>query len=747
MEVKKMARTKQLKLICVFIFVLAMCLFSINTSSVHADQSDVDSIIQIFEENRVGIGVTEEFKTDKNSDNTIKDINVATGLDGDILNVYPKITGVAIYMPNMSRTGHTFCGWDYGYLNSEGEFISCSEPWWHADEENGIEADYSALLSAKTKLTYNLCTCTNPMHKLTKDGALGTDEVLFYHETYFKAIWDDTPEIEMELNIIFNPNDDYTELGLYALSEANLSVPEGAETEFNQNEGMLSKAIGLYSNVGVLPEIAREGYEFLGWYTEPIDGILVTETTIFESTLIENGKVTVYAHWKNLNPSNLVLSAQVGSSIYTASNGMSETLAWSNKPVTITGKARDNGDGIALTELYRERSDQTYYASKNYLDRDGIQTSLVEQFFSNYNVEGTTSFMFAVNDMELVDTGSIDRILEGRAISDTLTVKLDMTAPKITTFTVDINTFENLTQSATTPVANWNGFNLYKASDYGAKINIEVTDENETLYDPTDVSNIKYMWLRIYDTNNYDATNADTLLNSTYRDYELIANEYDEIDVSITESININVDFHNIMNLSYELHIIDMAGNETIETKQIERMPEIVTKAKRTTEDLSLDEDEFLPGYKGELYIYTTGWVDEVELAWPEYIIKAALFDESMNILKMDYNVTLNMIIDSVDTDPNLLYLDAEGETTGFTRCYVFDFWIPFYLTKSVNPDYLNIEANDFAILPIASTATKYIVNDILGEEIIETVIAESNLLIKIGHGSIIDKIRTSILN
>ena len=45
---------------------------------------------------------------------------------------------------------------------------------------------------------------------------------------------------------------------------------------------------------GVLPEPIREGYLFLGWYTEPEAGEQVTESTV----LTQSGDLTLYAHWE-----------------------------------------------------------------------------------------------------------------------------------------------------------------------------------------------------------------------------------------------------------------------------------------------------------------------------------------------------------------------------------------------------------------------------------------------------------------
>ena len=46
--------------------------------------------------------------------------------------------------------------------------------------------------------------------------------------------------------------------------------------------------------VGSLPEPQREGYDFLGWYTSPTGGIVITRDTVVKED------VTYYAHWEEL---------------------------------------------------------------------------------------------------------------------------------------------------------------------------------------------------------------------------------------------------------------------------------------------------------------------------------------------------------------------------------------------------------------------------------------------------------------
>ena len=47
------------------------------------------------------------------------------------------------------------------------------------------------------------------------------------------------------------------------------------------------------SKIGKLLNATRNGYEFLGWYTDPIYGVRIDDNTI-----LPDSDVTYYAHWK-----------------------------------------------------------------------------------------------------------------------------------------------------------------------------------------------------------------------------------------------------------------------------------------------------------------------------------------------------------------------------------------------------------------------------------------------------------------
>ena len=52
-----------------------------------------------------------------------------------------------------------------------------------------------------------------------------------------------------------------------------------------------NKRLALGEKYGVLPTPEYAGYTFDGWYTDPVDGTLVTADSVF------NGTTKLYAHW------------------------------------------------------------------------------------------------------------------------------------------------------------------------------------------------------------------------------------------------------------------------------------------------------------------------------------------------------------------------------------------------------------------------------------------------------------------
>ncbi len=72
-------------------------------------------------------------------------------------------------------------------------------------------------------------------------------------------------------------------------------INEAFRLDFNSSYGSECESKTAYYGVpiGTLPKPTRKDYSFLGWFTEPTNGTLVTESTYFNSL----DSVTLYAHW------------------------------------------------------------------------------------------------------------------------------------------------------------------------------------------------------------------------------------------------------------------------------------------------------------------------------------------------------------------------------------------------------------------------------------------------------------------
>ena len=143
-----------------------------------------------------------------------------------------------------------------------------------------------------------------------------------------------------------------------------------AEVTFDNNDGSnkkqtVSKVVG--TELGELPTVSREGYDFAGWYTDKTSGTRVTENTVVPET-----DVTYYARWEEvvitLNPMSFTYdgtekkpetTVKVGSKILEKDKDY--TVEYKNNinvgtaTVTITGKGTYNGVTATTTFKINEK--------------------------------------------------------------------------------------------------------------------------------------------------------------------------------------------------------------------------------------------------------------------------------------------------------------------------------------------------------------------------------------------------------
>lgn len=553
----------------------------------------------------------------------------------------------------------------------------------------------------------------------------------------------------IEYTLHFDTNLDHTETGRYAIG-----VPTGDTSD---------KKIIFDDLYGELPEIALDGYEFLGWYDKPVGGNKINSTdrfTYLNDDQTDGSDMTLYAHWKNFIPANVKMYAKNDNGIYVTSDDLANDVSvseWSDTAYTLWAQAEDIGDGIANATVTRADAysnavfDRTTFNKVTRLTKENAT-------FQSYGVEGTTSIFLTVSDTEGTKT---DRILDGSVSTKKMNLKVDTTAPKAT-MSVTLGTHENPLNTVSTK--SWQDWAVYDSVAYGAKVTITISDENEyAAGGKQDVSGISHAWLTVFDTDNPD--------NKT--DIELVADGSNNVYTYDYEDIlKTNIMFPNVMNLSYELHVVDVAGNETpVITKTTERKPELYSKVEKLTSDDLGDPLLFKAGFRGRLYIYTTGWVDTLSLEWPDCIVKSGEYDVAHDEPGMIYNATLitngmtqdmtpssdpfermlqEAVLTSEYTDDNnpsskTITVEADGENTGFTRCYVFDFWVPVYIGLPENPDHI-----DMGIINQITTkiiANKYLIRSSAESVTTETVTSMGTFDMRLGEGSIMDDFHTSIIN
>ena len=139
------------------------------------------------------------------------------------------------------------------------------------------------------------------------------------NDTYIPARANETlyaKWIAIEYTLHFDTNLDHTETGRYAIG-----VPTGDTSD---------KKIFFDDLYGELPEIALDGYEFLGWYDKPVGGNKINSTDRFthlNDNQTDGSDMTLYAHWKNFIPANVKMYAKNDNGIYVTAADLANDIS------------------------------------------------------------------------------------------------------------------------------------------------------------------------------------------------------------------------------------------------------------------------------------------------------------------------------------------------------------------------------------------------------------------------------------
>ena len=197
---------------------------------------------------------------------------------GNYINDLKYMYGQEISIPNPSRTGHTFNGWNE------------TPP----DKMPAHDLHYVAQWTKNTlTITFdsNGGTSPNPTSKqVTYDEPYGTLAATtrsgYVFSGWYTARTNGT--LITGTTLVSNPNNHI----LYAHWSSN-SYTVYFDSNGGSNPNPSSKTIAIGSNYGALPTVTNGNRNFDGWFTDRVGGDLVTSTTLFTKTYDH----TLYAQW------------------------------------------------------------------------------------------------------------------------------------------------------------------------------------------------------------------------------------------------------------------------------------------------------------------------------------------------------------------------------------------------------------------------------------------------------------------
>jgi uncharacterized repeat protein (TIGR02543 family) len=168
---------------------------------------------------------------------------------------------------------------------------------------------------------------------------------------------------------------------------------------FNPNGGTLtgssSKSVTYDTKYGDLPTASREGYAFLGWYTDSTNGSVITS----ETTVKIKKAITLYAHWKAKNYT-VTFNGNGGTPSFSSKTVVYDTK-YGDLPIasrsgyTFLGWYTTASDGSKITNdyIFKVGSNQTLYAhwkSNTYTTTFYVGTTLISS--ETYSVGASITY-------------------------------------------------------------------------------------------------------------------------------------------------------------------------------------------------------------------------------------------------------------------------------------------------------------------------------------------------------------------
>lgn len=417
----------------------------------------------------------------------------------------------------------------------------------------------------------------------------------------------------------------------YALAKFHVTVissPLSYGQPFRNVSGTGDYTFGSYVNATAT---LNPGYSFAGW-----TGTYSSMSNPFLFKMPAQD-VTLYANVTD-DPPGVTLSGVSGAWSATADSS-DVTSPWLRENVALTANASDLGSGLRKVAVVSGNS-----AVKS-VAYDGEQSGN-----AGYTVqtEGTTTYYGTATDRN-GSTGT----------SKKLTVRLDKTAP-----------------GGTSRVKEWT------EEDHATTFKANINDTKDGTF--TDVSKVKRVYVEVW--NEDDPSDKKT--------YTLDRTEGDSLSGKYSVSMDLFKEFPTAAYLKCAVYAEDNAGN----TGEIPcTMPEgghiqnffitaYITRDDPNTSDWmgewctdpttgrkDIQDNDFISGQYGTMHIYTYGYVESVDISFPDAFAQAAAKDNSLGIETVPAG-GVNIVTDPA-VNPAVVVTDD-----GCGRSVEYNFKVPLYM-------------------------------------------------------------------
>jgi uncharacterized repeat protein (TIGR02543 family)/prepilin-type N-terminal cleavage/methylation domain-containing protein len=318
---------------------------------------------------------------------TVRSVAIINGGNNKPLNDYPTAEEIS------AHAGQKFMGWytDKTYSTK----VPNSSNTAHSYQAYWNTTVYAYWVTLGDKVTVNLDpnggSCSVSSFETYTDGNIPTLPTPTHSNSdYTFAGWFTQKSGGQQVN----EGHSYESVGYPTTLYAHWNEVGGITVTFNSNGGntpsFTSKKVPYnYSAIGDLPTVTRDGYSFLGWYTDPTGGVRVTSNSQIQGL---GGATAYYAHWRGVGEpqANITLESSNPGSIwlnnqqYSCSNNTYRMtyVGISNPSVKVTVSA---GGTCVYNGI-------TYTGGQSFFIQIGLNEHYTSQTFNIQIVSGSVSF-------------------------------------------------------------------------------------------------------------------------------------------------------------------------------------------------------------------------------------------------------------------------------------------------------------------------------------------------------------------